>query len=79
MKIDGQGLIEWQKNQQIGNKSFGKISIDDLTVMRYPSDKDMMLVSFRQEDKLSGEIRKQQYWMKVGTRWQIVQEDTFKL
>ncbi|HAV74090.1 MAG: hypothetical protein EVA59_07385 [Limnobacter sp.] len=79
VKIDGQGLIEWQKNQQISNKSFGKISIDDLTVMRYPSDKDMMLVSFRQEDKLSGEIRKQQYWMKVGTRWQIVQEDTFKL
>ncbi|MCE2744818.1 MAG: L,D-transpeptidase [Burkholderiales bacterium] len=77
--IDGQGLIEWQRNQQINNKSFGKISIDDLTVMRYPSDKDMMLVSFKQEDKLSGEVRKQQYWMKIGTRWQIVQEDTFKL
>jgi len=77
--IDVQGLMEWQRNQQINNKSFGKISIDDLTVMRYPSDKDMMLVSFKQEDKLSGEVRKQQYWMKIGTRWQIVQEDTFKL
>jgi len=77
--IDGQGLVEWQQKNQIASKSFGKITIDDLTVMRYPSDKDMMLVSFKQEDKLSGEILKQQYWMKVGTRWQIVQEDTRKL
>lgn len=79
VKIDGQGLVEWQQNNQIAGKSFGKIKIEDLSVMRYPSDKDMMLISFRQEDKLSGEIRKQQYWMKVGTRWQIVQEDTYKL
>lgn len=79
VKIDGQGLVEWQQNQQISNKSFGKISIDELMVMRYPSDKDMMLISFKQEDKLSGEVRKQQYWMKVGTRWQIVQEDSYKL
>jgi len=79
VKIDGQGLVEWQQNNQIASKSFGKIKIDDLSVMRYPSDKDMMLISFRQEDKVSGEIRKQQYWMKVGTRWQIVQEDTYKL
>lgn len=79
VKIDGQGLVEWQQNNQIAGKSFGKIKIDDLSVMRYPSDKDMMLISFKQEDKLSGEIRKQQYWMKVGTRWQIVQEDTYKL
>jgi len=79
VKIDGQGLVEWQRNNQVSNKSFGKIRIDDLTVMRYPSDKDMMLISFKQEDKVSGEIRKQQYWMKVGTRWQIVQEDTYKL
>lgn len=79
VKIDGQGLVEWQQNKQIGNKSFGKITIEDLMVMRYPSDKDMMLISFKQEDKLSGEVRKQQYWMKVGTRWQIVQEDSYKL
>lgn len=79
VKIDGQGLIEWQKRNQIASKSFGTITIDDLSVMRYPSDKDMMVISFKQEDDFSGEIRKQQYWMKVGTRWQIVQEDTNKL
>lgn len=79
VKIDGQGLVEWQRSNQIATKSFGKIRIDDLSVMRYPSDKDMMLISFKQADKLSGETRKQQYWMKVGTRWQIVQEDTYKL
>ena len=79
VKIDGQGLLEWQQDKQIAGKSFGQISIEDLSVMRYPSDKDMMVVSFKQEDKLSGEIRKQQYWMKVGTRWQIIQEDTHKL
>lgn len=79
VKIDGQGLVEWQRNNHITSKSFGKIKIDDLSVMRYPSDKDMMLISFKQADKQSGKIRKQQYWMKVGTRWQIVQEDTYKL
>lgn len=79
VKIDGRDLVEWQKHNQVGNKSFGKIRIDDLTVMRYPSDKDMMMMSFTQQDKLSGEVRKQQFWMKVGSRWQIVQEDTYKL
>lgn len=79
VKIDGQGLVEWQKSTQIGNKPFGKIAIEDLAVMRYPGEKDMMVVSFKQEDKLAGESRKQQFWMKVGTRWQIVQEDTYKL
>jgi murein L,D-transpeptidase YafK len=79
VKIDGQGLIEWQHEKQITNKSFGKININDLTVMRYPSDQDMMLVSFKQEDELYGETRKEQYWIKAGSRWQIVQEDSYKL
>ena len=79
VKIDGQGLVEWQQKNQIASKAFGKITIEDLTVMRYPSDKDMMVVSFKQEDDFSGEVQKQQYWMKVGTRWQIIQEDKRKL
>jgi murein L,D-transpeptidase YafK len=77
--IDGMDLIEWQKSKQVSNRSFGDIELEDLSVMRYPSDQDMMIVSFKQQDDLSGQVRKQQYWMKVGTRWQIIQEDSFKL
>lgn len=80
VRIDGQDLMEWQKSKNFGQKAFGKIKIDDITMMRYPSEKeDMMWVSFRQQDKISGEVRKQQYWVKVGTRWQIIQEDTEKI
>ncbi len=79
VRIDGMDLIEWQKTKQVATRSFGNIELKDLSVMRYPSDQDMMLVSFKQQDDLSGTVRKQQYWMKVGTRWQIVQEDSVKL
>lgn len=79
VKIDGMDLIEWQKTNQVTNRSFGDIELEDLSVMRYPSDQDMMVVSFKQQDDVSGSVRKQQYWIKVGTRWQIVQEDSVKL
>ncbi|HEX4844277.1 MAG TPA: L,D-transpeptidase family protein [Limnobacter sp.] len=79
VKIDGMDLLQWQQAKQVNSKSFGNIQIDDLSVMRYPSDKDMMVVSFVQRDKLSGKTRKQQYWMKVGTNWKIVQEDSQQL
>ena len=77
--IDGQDLMDWQRSTQINDKSFGEIKIKDLTVLRYPSDKDMMFITFKQEDNLFGKMQKEQYWMKTGTRWQIVQEDTVKL
>ncbi|MCQ8897188.1 L,D-transpeptidase family protein [Limnobacter humi] len=80
VRIDGKDLGAWQRAKHLDQKGFGTIKINDITMMRYPSEKnDMMWVSFRQEDRVSGEVRKQQYWMKVGTRWQIVQEDTEKL
>ena len=78
--IDGLNFDQWQKSKSLDQKSFGRIRIDDITMMRYPSEKeDMMWVSFKQADDVSGEVRKQQYWMKVGSRWQIVQEDTEQL
>lgn len=78
--IDGLSLNEWQQSKNLDQRSFGRIRVDDVTVIKYPDDKeDMMLVSFKQSDDISGEVRKQQYWMKVGTHWQIVQEETNKL
>ncbi|HEX5487355.1 MAG TPA: L,D-transpeptidase family protein [Limnobacter sp.] len=77
--IDGKDLIDWQKDKHLGSRSFGKIKVQDLTVMKYPSDKDMLFVSFKQEDKVYGAVKKEQYWMKMGTHWRIVQEDTAKL
>lgn len=77
--INGLDLLAWQKDKQLINKPYGKIKIDDITVMRYPSDKDMMLVTFKQSDSIVGSVKKEQYWMKMGTRWQIVQEDTIKI
>lgn len=80
VRIDGQDLQSWQRNKHLNQRAFGNIKIDELTMMRYPSERnDMMWVSFRQVDNVYGEVRKQQYWMKSGTRWQIIQEDTEKL
>lgn len=80
VRIDGQDLQSWQRNKHLNQRAFGNIKIDELTMMRYPSERnDMMWVSFRQVDDVYGEVRKQQYWMKSGTRWQIIQEDTEKL
>ncbi|NJM32961.1 MAG: L,D-transpeptidase family protein [Limnobacter sp.] len=78
--IDGQDLMTWQKENSLTQKGLGNVRIDDLSVMKYPyNESDMMLVTFNQTDPVSGHQRKHQYWMKIGTRWAIVQEDSEKL
>lgn len=75
--IDGKSLTQWQREKQISERSLGRIKIEDLNVMRYPHEKDeMMLVNFVQKDAQFGKSRKQQYWMRIGTGWKIVQEET---
>ena len=60
-------------------KSLGKVKIEEVSVVKYPSQDDMILVSFEQNDSTFGQVHKEQYWKKVGTRWQIVQEQSTKL
>lgn len=78
--IDGRDLLSWQKDQELYKKQFGSISIQNLTVVKYPfEDKDMMRITFEQSDDINGRQRKEQFWIKAGTRWQIVQEDSVQL
>lgn len=77
--IDGQELKDWQRVLPQNMQGFGKIKIEDLTVVKYPGEHEMMMAQFQQTDKILGQVHKEQIWMKVGTRWQIVQERSNKL
>lgn len=77
--IDGQSLSEWRAKLPTQVTSLGKIKLDDISVLKYPSQDSMMVVSFDQDNDVLGQVRKEQYWMKIGTRWQIVQEQSTKL
>lgn len=77
--IDGMQLTEWRNHLPQATKGLGKVKIEEVSVVKYPSQDDMILVSFEQNDSLFGQVHKEQYWKKVGTRWQIVQEQSTKL
>lgn len=78
--IDGHDLIDWQVSNNLFERSFGQIQLDDLTIVKYPfEEEEMMRVSFRQTDNVQGTVLKDQFWMKVGTEWKIVQEETTNL
>ena len=55
-----------------------EINIDQLSLMEYPGEKNVVLATFRQEslhEGLRGYVRKQQYWRKNKEgRWQIFRE-----
>ncbi|MDX1670661.1 MAG: L,D-transpeptidase, partial [Limnobacter sp.] len=75
--INGEDLISWQKNLDLTDRSFGSINLDNLNVLQYPNPEgDMMRITFDREDAITGRTRVEQFWMKIGTRWKIVQEQT---
>lgn len=75
--IDGQDLISWQKSLGLTEKSFGQIRVNNLNVLRYPiPEGDMMRITFDREDEINGLKQIEQFWMKIGTTWKIVQEQS---
>jgi murein L,D-transpeptidase YafK len=75
----GQDIREWSRHKRVvnGSKSWIKVKVNNVSMFRDPGRDALMLVSFDQEyrsSNLSNTIRKRQYWLREGERWNIVYE-----
>jgi murein L,D-transpeptidase YafK len=60
-----------------GARSWIKVGLSRVSMLRYPRERDVVVVSFDQDyrsDGLTNEMRKRQYWVKEGARWKILYE-----
>jgi len=60
-----------------GAKAWVSVALDELSMLRYPREPDLVVVSFRQQyrsNNLSNTMRKLQYWKKQDGRWRILYE-----
>ncbi len=76
---NGTGLASWaqQKKQVNAGKSWIKVNLSNVSVFAYPNQPGLVVVNFEQDytsSNLSNRMKKRQYWMKQGDRWQIVYE-----
>ena len=77
----GQDLEAWSRHKRLVNsgKSWIKVKVSNISMLRDPGKEDLVLVSFDQEyrsSNLSNTVRKRQYWIQEDGRWRIVYEGT---
>ncbi len=75
----GQDIREWSRHKRAvnGSKSWIKVKLSKVSMFRDPGKETLVLVSFTQEyrsSNLSNTMRKRQYWLREGERWNIVYE-----
>jgi murein L,D-transpeptidase YafK len=75
----GQDYAAWAAHKRKVNaaKSWIKVGASRVSMLRYPRERDVVVVSFDQDyrsDGLSNVMRKRQYWVKEGPRWKILYE-----
>jgi murein L,D-transpeptidase YafK len=74
-----QNATAWATHKRKVNaaKSWIKVGISDVSMFRYPRERDFVVVTFDQDyrsDSLSNKMRKRQYWVREGGRWKILYE-----
>ena len=74
-----QNLRAWAEHKRKVNagKSWIKVSLSRVSMIRYPRERDVVVVTFDQDyrsDGLANVMRKRQYWVKEGERWKILYE-----
>jgi murein L,D-transpeptidase YafK len=74
-----QNLAAWAEHKRKVNaaKSWIKVGVSRVSMLRYPRERDVVVVGFDQDyrsDGLSNAMRKRQYWMKEGAQWKILYE-----
>lgn len=76
---DGMNFMQWGQYVKRVNsgKTWTRVAINNISMLRYPGDDDMVVVTFEEEYqsnnyKTVGKIR--QYWRKEGADWRIVFE-----
>jgi murein L,D-transpeptidase YafK len=75
----GMDLEAWRAHKLRVNagKSWIKVSLGGLTVIRVPGERDLIEVTFEQDyrsSNLSQRTRKRQYWVREDGRWKIAYE-----
>lgn len=68
-----------QKRDVATGKSWIKVDVRNLSVLRNPGKEDLVMVSFEQDyrsSNLNNVAKKRQYWAKEGGRWKIIYEGT---
>jgi murein L,D-transpeptidase YafK len=75
----GESLESWSRHKRQVNagKSWIKVQLANVSVLRDPGEKNMLVVTFDQQYQSSGlsnVMKKRQYWVNEGGRWRIVYE-----
>ena len=78
-RSDGMDIAAWSTHKRRVNasKRWIKVSLDNVSVLRNPGQKALMVVSFDQDyrsSNLEQRTRKRQYWTVEGGRWRIAYE-----
>ena len=74
-----ENLAAWSAHKRKVNasKSWIKVNLGRVTMLRYPHESDVVVVTFDQDYKSNGlanVMKKRQYWMKENGRWKILYE-----
>ena len=75
----GQDLASWSEHKRKvnGAKAWIKVGLARVSMLRYPRERDVVVVTFVQDyrsDGLSNVMKKRQYWAKEAGRWKILYE-----
>ncbi len=78
---DGNSLTQWSQKKRAINaaKSWIKVGVDNISMLRYPGKDDLVVVTFDQNyrsSNLSNSATKKQYWTLGKTGWKIIDEST---
>lgn len=76
---DDMKFSEWARHKRQVNaaKAWIKVGISNLSAFPYPGNANMVVVNFDQDytsNNLVNKMKKRQYWIKQGSRWQILYE-----
>jgi murein L,D-transpeptidase YafK len=74
-----QDFAAWAAHKRAvnGAKSWIRVTLSQVSMLRYPRESDFVAVSFEQDyrsSNLTNTMRKLQYWKKVDGRWRILYE-----
>ena len=75
----GQKYAAWAEHKRKVNaaRTWIKVSLTRVTMLRYPHERDVVVVTFNQDYRsngLSNVMKKRQYWTKENGRWKILYE-----
>ena len=77
--VNGKNLNQWSAHKRRVNaaKTWIKVGISDVSVILYPGDETLAVITFAQEyasSNLKNKMHKRQYWTRENDRWKILYE-----